>query len=59
MSGSLLREYEIMQNPALGANALWAFTQGFVSRPHEELQSLTLWHLVTVLPFYTMIRAEK
>lgn len=50
MSGSLLREYEIMQNPALGANALWAFTQGFISRPHEELQSLTLWHLVTVLP---------
>lgn len=50
MSGALLREYEIMQNPALGANALWAFTQGFISRPVEELQQLTLWHLVTVLP---------
>jgi hypothetical protein len=50
MTGTLLREYEIMQNPALGANALWAFTQGFISRPMEELQHLTLWHLVTVLP---------
>ncbi|KMZ40827.1 MULTISPECIES: hypothetical protein [Bacillales] len=38
MSGALLREYEIMQNPALGANALWAFTQGFITRPMEELQ---------------------
>ncbi|TWH59613.1 hypothetical protein DesLBE_4008 [Desulfitobacterium sp. LBE] len=50
MSGALLREYEIMQNPALGANALWAFTQGFISHPEEELQPLTLWHLVSVLP---------
>lgn len=50
MSGALLREYEIMQNPALGANALWAFTQGFITRPMEELQPLTLWHLVSVLP---------
>ncbi|OMD50013.1 three component ABC system middle component [Paenibacillus odorifer] len=48
MSGILLREYEIMQNPALGANVLWAFAQGFVSQPME--QSLTLWHLVSVLP---------
>lgn len=50
MSGTLLREYEIMQNPALGANALWAFTQGFISRPTGELQLLTMWHLVSVLP---------
>lgn len=50
MSGTLLHEYEIMQNPALGGNALWAFTQGFISRPLEELQPLTMWHLVSVLP---------
>jgi Family of unknown function (DUF6521) len=50
MKGSLLQEYEIMQNPALGANAIWAFTQGFFARPPEELRSLTLWHLVTILP---------
>ncbi|UUZ80533.1 DUF6521 family protein [Paenibacillus sp. P26] len=50
MSGALLREYEIMQNPALGANALWAFTQGFISRPTEDLQPLTMWHLISVLP---------
>src|SRR5690348_10283156 len=50
MSGALLREYEIMQNPALGANALWAFTQGFISCPTEDLQPLTMWHLVSVLP---------
>ena len=39
-----------MQNPAIGANALWAYTQGFISRPTEEIQPLTLWHLVSVLP---------
>lgn len=50
MNGTLLREYEIMQNPALGGNALWAFAQGFISRPSEEQQPLTLWHLVSVLP---------
>lgn len=50
MSRFLLQEYEIMQNPAIGANALWAFTQGFKSRPTEELEPLTLWHLITVLP---------
>lgn len=50
MSGTLLHEYEIMQNPALGANALWAFTDGFISRSEEKLQPLTLWHIVSVLP---------
>lgn len=50
MSGILLREYEIMQNPALGANVLWAFAQGFISRPMEVQKPLTLWHLVSVLP---------
>lgn len=50
MSSLLLFEYEIMQNPALGANALWAFTQGFISRSQEELHPLTLWHLISVLP---------
>lgn len=50
MSGILLSEYEIMLNPALGANALWAFTHGFVSENKKDLHSLSLWHLVTVLP---------
>ncbi|AUW93049.1 hypothetical protein BXT84_03030 [Sulfobacillus thermotolerans] len=49
MSEILLREYEIMWNPALGCNALWAFTQGFISRPSQG-QLLTIWHLVSVLP---------
>lgn len=39
-----------MQNSVLGANALWACTQGFITPPMKELQLLTLWHLVSVLP---------
>ncbi|WP_044339365.1 three component ABC system middle component [Rossellomorea aquimaris] len=50
MSGSLLQEYEIMQNPAIGANAIWAFAQGFISYPQEKHEHLTLWHIFTILP---------
>ncbi|RKP56253.1 hypothetical protein D7Z26_06350 [Cohnella endophytica] len=59
MNGTLLREYEIMQNPALGANALWAYTQGFISRPAEELQPITLWHFISVLPLVFQDTSRK
>lgn len=49
MNGILLREYEIMLNPALGACALQFFVKGFVKKYKEE-PKITLWHLVTVLP---------
>ncbi|MGG0875164.1 three component ABC system middle component [Bacillus inaquosorum] len=59
MMGTLLREYEIMQNPALGASALWAFSQGFLSRQSEKVRLLTLWHLVSVLPLVYQETSRK
>jgi hypothetical protein len=59
MKGTLLHEYEIMQNPALGANALWAFSQGFLSRQPENAKLLTLWHLVSVLPLVYQETSRK
>ncbi|MFD2616533.1 three component ABC system middle component [Terrilactibacillus laevilacticus] len=59
MMGTLLREYEIMQNPALGANALWAFSQGFLSRQSENKRLLTLWHLVSILPLVYQETSRK
>lgn len=59
MERTLLREYEIMQNPALGANALWAFSQGFLSRQSETVRLLTLWHLVSVLPLVYQETSRK
>lgn len=47
MQAVLVREYELMLNPALGAFALSSFADGFSKQGEKPL---TLWHIVTVLP---------
>lgn len=59
MEKSLLQEYEIMQNPALGANTLWAFAQGFFSGKQDTEKQLTLWHMVSVLPLVYQKTSRK
>lgn len=49
MNKVLLREFEIMLNPALGAYSLLFFIRGFV-RKCDGTPQITLWHLITVLP---------
>jgi hypothetical protein len=50
MSSGLLDEYEVMQNVALGAEALTAYTIAFGAVRPSPAESVTLWHLATVLP---------
>src|SRR5580658_1614741 len=50
MSGGLLNEYEVMLNVGLGAEALTAYTSAFLAITERQEQSVTLWHLSTVLP---------
>lgn len=50
MSGGLLNEYEVMLNVGLGAEALAAYTAAFLAVKERPEQSVTLWHLSTVLP---------
>ncbi|MFS0752699.1 three component ABC system middle component [Oceanobacillus sp. 1P07AA] len=59
MEKSLLQEYEIMQNSALGANALWAFAHGFFSEKQDTEKKLTLWHMVSVLPLVYQKTSRK
>lgn len=63
MNRTLLREYDIMLNPVLGAYALAFFIRGFISKSNELENKVTLWHIVTVLPLvfnkvsrYTIIK---
>ena len=50
MSSGLLSEYEIMLNVGLGAEALGAYAAGFDGASTDSNDTVTLWHLVTVLP---------
>src|SRR5271170_23269 len=50
MSGGLLSEYESMLNVGLGAEALTAYTSAFLAVNDRSEQSVTVWHLSTVLP---------
>ena len=50
MSSGLLEEYEVMHNVALGAEALTAYTIAFNAVHRIPEESVTLWHLATVLP---------
>jgi hypothetical protein len=59
MEKSLLQEYKVMQNPALGANALLAFAQGFFSEKQDTKKQLTLWHMVSVLPLVYQETSRK
>jgi hypothetical protein len=59
MNGVLLREYEIMLNPALGAYSLLFFIKGFISKQSDKQPEITLWHLVTVLPLVFHIVSRK
>jgi hypothetical protein len=50
MSGGLLNEYEVMLNVGLGAEALCAYTAAFHGAEERPEETVTLWHLATVLP---------
>ncbi|MEC6748608.1 three component ABC system middle component [Marinilactibacillus sp. XAAS-LB27] len=59
MREKMVMEYEIMQNTALGANALYAFANGFYSETKDVDKSITLWHLICVLPLVYQKKSRK
>jgi hypothetical protein len=50
MSSGLLQEYEVMLNVGLGAEALSAFSVAFEAVSNRPEETITLWHIATVLP---------